>query len=143
MKDWAALKSPIAMLTVLVGVLVSLWGLIASPVAEFLVPPPEQEAETFFRSLHAHNYDAARETLSQALQAAIEAEDLQRLGQALEDQGLDDAQGIAATQQTRTASASVKLKFKNGLEKDVIVRLQKESGLWKLASLPAAQVFAR
>jgi Domain of unknown function (DUF4878) len=142
MRDWLALKKPLAVAVVVGAAVLVQWGLVSRDIAEPLVPPPEQTAEQFLKAVKAHNYGAARHTLKRDLQAQVTEGDLQTLARELEERppGLWDAEGVSATVQSKTASATVDVRLDDGRQQELEFSLEKENGLWKLSSIGPAWV---
>ncbi len=130
-------RGPLAIAAALALALLAVWGLVATGNTQFIVPGPEQVGQTFFSSLKAHNFGAAREQLSENLQQAVSAEDLRELTERLEQtaDGINQANGEQAIEQGETATAEVKLQLANGTERTVAVPLAREHGLWVITSL--------
>ncbi len=130
-------RGPLAIVAALALALLVIWGLVATGHTQFIVPAPEQVGQTFFASLKAHNFGAAREQLSESQQQAVSAEDLRQLTEQLEQTfgGINQANGQQAVEQGETATAEVKLQLRNGSERTVAVPLGREHGLWVITSL--------
>jgi len=145
MRDWLALRGPLAMAACLAVALLVTRALVGADRALFLVPRPEQEAQEFLKALQAHNYGAARHALTRDLQAQIMDEDLRALARELEERrpALEDARGVSAAVQGTAASATVELRREDGLRHHAEFRLERENGLWKLASIEPVQALAR
>lgn len=139
MNRLAGLKPVAITLVLLAFVLAGMFGLVQAGQGDMLVPSPQQAAESFYRGLMAHNFDAARSQLSQSLAENVSADDLQARAQQLEQtpaRGIDEAEGEVAQIQGDSAQATVKIRLKNNAQENVTVQLTREQGQWKVASLP-------
>jgi hypothetical protein len=145
MRDWLALRGPLAMAACLAAALLGTRALVASDGAVFAVPSPEQTAEKFLRALHTHDYGAARHALTRTLQARVTIGDLRALARELERTRprLEDAQGLSSAVRGWVASAAVELRRGDGRRDRAEFRLEREHGLWKLASIEPARALAR
>jgi hypothetical protein len=130
-----------AMVGLMALLLAAIALLVRADAAGWLVPPPEQVAEHFFKSLKAHNFGAARATLSGEAQASVSADDLREWQYDLEQVGRDvrEAHGEDSQQQGDTAVATVQVELSSGEQVSVELPLEQVNGLWEITTLAPAQ----
>jgi hypothetical protein len=138
LNDTARAALPFFTISLILAAALAVLGLLVrAGQTTFIVPPPEQEAEAMLRDLSAHDYEQARDRLSEDLRASVEAQDLRQADQALAQTtgGLDDVSGESSEIQGSSAVAAVKLKFDNQVEQTIELPLQQEHGQWRVSSL--------
>jgi hypothetical protein len=125
--------------------LLGIWALVVSGRGQLLVPPPHQVAEQFLNALRIHEYGAAGRVLTRDLRARTTDGDLRALARELEQTrpAPEDARGRSSAVQEAVASATVELRRQDGRTLHAEFRLERENGLWKLASVEPARAIAR
>lgn len=120
------------------------WALVQWDFDRYLIPTPEVTVEQFFDALNSHDFQAARDELSERLQQDVEPDDLKALEQKIERAH----QGIVATHaqnlepQPSSTMTTVNLEFQSGAQRSFTLPLEKEQGLWKMTSIePLVQAF--
>jgi hypothetical protein len=144
MRDGQALRAPLAIAALLAGALLAIGALVRADRASLLVPRPEHEAEGFVKALAAHDAGAARHALGRELKARVGEDALGSLARALDEMrpALADARGLSSAVQGKAASASVEVRLADGRRRTLVFDLEKETGLWKLASIDPALALA-
>jgi len=145
-KPWLALRPVLAILAVTTTALLLLSALISIGQASTLIPPPEGGATQFISARGAHRVTGARGQLSASLKEQVKEVQLLSLIRAIETsplKGIKDAHEISSQEQGEQAIAHVKVKFGDHSEKIIEFPLEKENGLWKVASLAPLQALPK
>lgn len=138
MNAWHALRPMLAILALVAVILLVMAGLLSIGKADLLIPAPDGVAEQMVGALGVHRATGARSQLAKDLQEQVKEADLLALARAIEAgplEGIEDTHAVSFEEQGDQAVARVRIKFRNLSERVLEFPLQKEYGLWKVASL--------
>jgi hypothetical protein len=127
-----------AILALLAGGLVGIWGLLQAQAGDWLVPSPEDTAAGFVAALGAGRWHGAYNQLSSQLSESVSEEDLRQWTEVVEaSKGkIDQAVGIDSTEQGDSAAAEVQVQYDSGEQETWSFELIRENQLWKVNALP-------
>jgi hypothetical protein len=135
---WLLALRPLAGIAAIFGaVMLALGLLVANDVELAVVPAPETEAESLVRALKARRFNAVKGELTESLKQEVQEDQLKQLFEAVRaaHKGISDAHGEEAQKEGNRATAAVKVKLEDKTEETIELPLEKEHGLWRVASL--------